>query len=149
MSYVKLTYHFVWRTYCSEPSIPETYKIEMQKYLNTLCQSYKLFLREVNMHLDHVHLLVDVPATLTVAWVAQEVKAVSSGAFLGHPNFPLFKGWNKGYAAFTVSHWDIPKVEAYIKNQSEHHKHEDTRCELLRWLSENGIDDQTYLDRNM
>lgn len=149
MSYTKLTYHAVWRTYYNEPSIPENAKIEMQKYILSVCQNNKWYLRQLNMHLDHVHILLDLPADVTIASAVQKIKASSSGAFKGNKNFPLFKGWNTGYGAFTVSHWDIDKIRAYIRNQSEHHKYEDSRGELMRWLSENGVSDMEYLDKNM
>ena len=31
-------------------------------------------------------------------------------------------GWQDGYAAFTVSKSIVPDVEAYIRNQREHHR---------------------------
>ncbi|MCC8117737.1 MAG: IS200/IS605 family transposase [Bacteroidales bacterium] len=148
MSYTKLFYHLVWRTYSSEPSIPEWCKEEVQRHIHSLCINNKWILKQVNTHLDHVHALVQLPPSVSVSTVAQTLKSVSSQTFKGHKNFPLFKGWNTGYGAFTVSSWDVAKIRSYIKNQSEHHKNEDTRGELMRMLSEHEMDPNQYFDEN-
>jgi len=36
--------------------------------------------------------------------------------------FPRFKGWGKGYGAFTFSLKEKDALIEYIKNQKEHHK---------------------------
>jgi putative transposase len=68
-----------------------------------------------------VHILVSIPATISVADLVKQLKGVSSH-FVNHefqPDTP-FK-WQGSYRAFTVSRWDTAKLIAYIDQQKEHH----------------------------
>ena len=53
--------------------------------------------------------------------VMREIKAHSSGWV--HETFPDLRvfGWQDGYAAFSVSHSQLPVVVEYIRRQLEHH----------------------------
>jgi putative transposase len=68
---------------------------------------------------NHVHLLIGLPPALTLAEAMQKLKANSS-RWLGE-NGVQFE-WQKGYGAFSVSPSLLPVVQAYIRNQAEHHK---------------------------
>lgn len=88
---------------------------------------------------DHIHMLVSVPATLSVAEFVKNIKVWSSkwlkafgGAYRGF-------AWQDGYGAFSVSHSMIPKTVSYIANQQEHHKKLTFREEYLRILQANEI----------
>jgi REP element-mobilizing transposase RayT len=70
---------------------------------------------------DHIHLLIQIPATVYVAKVVGEVKGSSS--HLINSRFPeegLFK-WQGAYGAFSVSRSMVPKVKEYIEKQKRHH----------------------------
>lgn len=88
---------------------------------------------------DHVHMLVSLPAMVTVSEFVKNVKVWSSkwlkmlgGAYRGF-------AWQDGYGAFSVSHSVIPKTISYIANQAEHHKKMTFREEYLRMLQANEI----------
>ncbi len=70
---------------------------------------------------DHVHLLVRIPATITIAQLAQNLKGVSSH-LIRHHLFPAtdFR-WQGAYGAFSVSPEGTDAVRAYIRNQAVHH----------------------------
>jgi len=55
-------------------------------------------------------------------------------------DFPLFRGWSEGYAAFTYSYKEKSNIISYIKNQKEHHLKENTENEWRRFLKEHGLD---------
>jgi hypothetical protein len=69
--------------------------------------------------LNHVPLLIGLPLALTPAEAVQKLKANSS-RWLGE-NGVQFEG-QKGDGAFRVSPFLLPTVQAYIRNQAEHHK---------------------------
>ena len=75
----------------------------------------------VNGTLDHIHLLVSFPTTVTIAGLLKQIKGVSSH-FVNEvlPSDVQFR-WQRGYGAFTVSRWDLPRVIDYVKRQKEHH----------------------------
>ena len=61
------------------------------------------------------------PAMLSIADMIKQVKGVSSH-FVNQTLRPEAElKWQGGYAAFTVSRWDLPKVIGYVQRQKEHH----------------------------
>ena len=47
--------------------------------------------------------------------------------------------WQKGYAAFTVSHSKIEAVRMYLRNQEEHHKRQTFEEEYVSFLKRHEI----------
>jgi putative transposase len=61
------------------------------------------------------------------------------------PQRRLF-AWQKGYAAFSVSHSNLSRVRDYIKAQEKHHPRRSFREELIAFLEKNEIPyDARYL----
>jgi REP element-mobilizing transposase RayT len=119
---ISLYVHLVWRTWDSLPLI--TPEIERRLYRNIQSESQKMkcTVLALNGSADHVHLLVMLPTTLTVAELMQRVKGVSSH-FVNNvlESLEPFK-WQGGYGAFSVSRWDVEKIKKYIQRQKEHHQ---------------------------
>ncbi len=89
---------------------------------------------------NHVHLLLSLPATISLAKAMQTLKGVSSKWV--NDNFSLRHefAWQEGYAAFSVSISEVPKTVAYIKNQREHHRKQSFEEEFLLFLKRHGIE---------
>ena len=90
---------------------------------------------------DHVHVLVDLPATLAIDQMMQLLKGSSSHWINeGNPLACKF-AWARGYGAFSVSHSAVGEVAKYIATQEEHHQKRSFSEELrllvdryeLRW----------------
>ena len=47
--------------------------------------------------------------------------------------------WQKGYAAFTVSHSQIEAVRRYLRNQETHHKQQTFEAEYVALLNRHEI----------
>ena len=71
---------------------------------------------------DHVHMLVGMSRTITIAELVERTKTETSKwakkASGGSSRFQ----WQSGYAAFSVSHSNRDAVDEYIRNQAEHHE---------------------------
>jgi len=81
---------------------------------------------------NHAHLLIVLPASVSLAKAIQVLKANSS-RWLGEHGFDF--AWQEGYGAFSVSASNAEAVRHYIEHQDEHHaKHsfEDEFVSLLR-----------------
>jgi len=75
----------------------------------------------VNGHVEHVHLLVGLSRTITVADLMKHVKMETSRwAKKAAHGVGTFQ-WQAGYGAFSVSHSRCPEVSQYIRNQEQHH----------------------------
>lgn len=94
---------------------------------------------------DHVHLLVGLSRTITLAKLVERVKTETSKwakAALHAQGF----SWQSGYGAFSVSHSIRPTVDRYIRNQSEHHRMMSFQDEYRRLCSKHGIEiDERYV----
>jgi REP element-mobilizing transposase RayT len=103
-------------------------------------------LLEINGMSDHVHLLVKLKPTTAISDFLRVLKANSS-KWVNENKKRLRKlGWQEGYAAFTVSESQAPRVRCYIRNQKEHHRKQDYKSELLSLLKKHRVEyEERYL----
>jgi REP element-mobilizing transposase RayT len=71
---------------------------------------------------DHVHLLVRLPSTVSIADAVKQLKG-SSSHFANHEveKSGGFR-WQGSYGAFSISERIVPRVRRYIANQEQHHR---------------------------
>ncbi len=146
MSYTKNYQHIVFATKFRCCALPETSKKIMLKFIHELCIREGWYLVRINAYLNHMHILLDLPATALLADVVKLIKVRTTQTFKHHPDFPTFEGWSKGYGAFSVSHFDRQTIIAYIANQETHHSSVSFDDELRNLLIENGITPDEYVD---
>jgi REP element-mobilizing transposase RayT len=94
---------------------------------------------------DHVHLLVSVGRTLSIADTVRLIKANSSKWI--HEELPLSDfQWQAGYGAFAVSYSNIDAVKQYIANQEDHHRVRTFQDEFREILRRHGLEwDERYV----
>jgi REP element-mobilizing transposase RayT len=95
---------------------------------------------------DHVHLLLSLPSTLSIAKALQLVKGGSSK--WAHETFPEHRlfGWQVKYGAFGVSVSLLDKTIQYIQTQEDHHRKMTFQEEFLALLEKHRIAyDKRYL----
>ena len=95
---------------------------------------------------NHVHLLVSLPATASVAKAAQLLKGGSSKwiheTFQAHRNF----AWQEGYGAFSIGVSACDRTIAYIESQEHHHRTRTFEEEFVAFLNRHGIEyDERYV----
>ncbi len=117
--------HFVWATWDRLPLI--TPELEERLYRNIASSAVSLSAKvlAINGVPNHVHVLLAMPSTVTIADMVKKMKGTSSH-FVNDQLHPEtgFK-WQGYYSAFSVSRWDLPKIINYIKNQKTHHASDD------------------------
>ena len=88
---------------------------------------------------NHVHALIEIPKTMTVAEAMQLLKG-GSATWINRERLTKMKfGWQDGYSAFSVSPSAIPAVVEYIANQREHHRHKTFEDEYREFLERHGV----------
>jgi REP element-mobilizing transposase RayT len=138
-TYISNLIHFVWGTAKREPLIRNSWREELHGYVAGVLKNKKVKALQVGGTGDHVHVLASLPATLTLAEVANAMKANSSRWI--HENAPQSRGfdWQEGYGAFSVSKSAERRVREYIQNQEEHHSGRTFEEEFRALLGKHGI----------
>ena len=124
MAYTQIIYHIVLRTKQSEPSIAQENVSSLYKYIWGIIKNKKGKLYRINGLADFVKSI----RVATSLWMKQS------------SDFPAFRGWEEGYAAFTYFYKEKEVLINYIKNQQRHHQKENTQNELKRLWLENGME---------
>jgi REP element-mobilizing transposase RayT len=146
-AYTNLLYHLVFSTKNRRPLIGARMKKPLHDYMGGIVRGEKGELLEINGVADHVHMLVRLRPTVAVADAIRVYKATSTKwANKEFGDGPRFE-WQEGYAAFTVSQSQVPRLLAYIQKQEEHHRKRNFRSELVQLLKRHGIAfEDRYLD---
>ena len=101
MSYTTSYYHIVFRTYRSEQTIPIEHERELYAYIHGIVKNLEGQTYRIGGMPDHIHMLVSLPPTMSLSSFVQRVKTDSSKWLKMNPDFPVFRGWGTGYAAFS------------------------------------------------
>ncbi|MBC7966115.1 MAG: transposase, partial [Fuerstia sp.] len=94
---------------------------------------------------DHVHVLLSIPSTLSVAKSIQLLKGNSSKWI--HETFPEHRDfeWQEGYGAFSIGISGVDDTIAYIRNQAGHHRKRSFREELEAFLKKHGVEYEDWM----
>src|SRR5271166_1179177 len=126
--------HCIFSTKDRRPLIPAHRTAELYAYLGGIARGEGLTLAAAGGTANHVHLLLILPATASLAHAVQKLKG-SSSRWMGS-GF----SWQEGYGAFSVSPSQLEVVKHYIQNQEEHHHKRDFEQEYTTLLRSCGIE---------
>ncbi len=88
---------------------------------------------------DHIHLLLSLPSSLSIAKAMREIKSASSRWMHETAGASAFE-WQEGYGAFSIGHAQLQATVAYIAKQEEHHRKRDYRQEFLAFLKKHHVE---------
>ena len=126
---LQLYIHLVFVTKYRDYLITDRVESKLHQFLWNKSLELELTPLMINGMQDHVHLLIKIPSTITVAAVAKNLKAPSS-RFLNELTKRNYFEWSRGYGAFTVSKKDVSFISEYIRNQKVHHSNGTVNSEL-------------------
>jgi REP element-mobilizing transposase RayT len=126
--------HCIFSTKERKSNIAADRMADLYAYLGGIARSEGFMLIAAGGMANHVHLLVILPATLSLAAAVQKLKG-SSSRWLG-------KGfaWQEGYGAFSVSPSQVTRVKKYIAGQEEHHRKQSFEEEFTETLRMCGVE---------
>ena len=147
-SFTSCLIHCVWSTKNREPFLNPGLRRRLWPYLHGIAKQNKMKAIMIGGASDHVHILLSLPSTLSVAKAVQLLKGNSSKwireTFPASQNFE----WQEGYGAFSIGISGIDATAEYIRNQAEHHRTRSFREELGTMLRRHGFDyEESMLDR--
>jgi REP-associated tyrosine transposase len=125
--------HIVFSTKDRLKLIPKEKQPRTWAYLAGICHKEKIFVHEIGGMEDHVHMLIQLPPTITLADAVLKIKA-SSSKWVGR-RF----AWQRGYGGFSVSKSTLNAVVRYIRNQEAHHRKMNYEQEFIALLEKHGV----------
>ncbi len=134
-TYTQIHIQLVFAVKGRENLISEKYREELHKYITGIVQNRNQKLLAIFAMPDHVHLLVGMNSSLSVADLVRDIKAGSK--FINENAWVVGKfSWQEGYGAFPYSKNQIRTIINYILTQTQHHSQITFRDEYLNLLKE-------------
>ena len=146
MSYVSSYSHCVFSTKERRPFITPALRERLWPFLGGIARQNKMKAIEIGGIEDHVHILLSLPATLSISKALQLIKGGSSKWI--HETFPEHRlfAWQEKYGAFSVGASPLDDLIQYIKSQEDHHRGMTFQEEFLALLQKHRIEyDARYL----
>ncbi len=138
-TFTTLHSHVIFSTKDRSPYLDDEIRSRVFEYMGGIVREMRGVAAIINGVPDHVHMLLQLPADLSLAECLRVVKTNSSRWV--HETWPDRQkfGWQSGYGASSVSKSNVAVVTRYIQGQQEHHKKISFRDEFISFLRKNGI----------
>lgn len=122
------------------------FRVEMFRMVAFHVKESNCVSASVGGHIDHVHLLVGLSRTITIADLVEKTKTETSKWAKKTPRGTARFQWQSGYGTFSVSHSMRDAVDEYIRNQDRHHEKMSFQDEYRRICARHGIEiDERYV----
>ena len=145
-SFVSCLIHCVWATKERRRVIKADLQQRLWPYVGGIARENKMKALVVGGVEDHVHILLSIPSTLSVAKSIQVLKGNSSKWI--HETFPEHRTfeWQDGYGAFSIGVSGVEDTTKYIQEQAEHHRKMTFKEELETFLKKHGME---YVEQDL
>lgn len=139
-TYTNVLIHYIFSTKNREPIITAELQDRLWPYMGGIARENNMKALAIGGVKDHVHLLLSIPPTLSIAKAIQLIKGGSSKWV--HDTFPNHKHfhWQEGYGAFSMGFSHIEDTIAYISRQKEHHQRKTFQEEYIAFLKKHEME---------
>ncbi len=131
--------HVVFSTKHRAPLLGTEVRQELHPYLAGIARHNGCNPLQVGGTEDHVHLLITLSRTLTVAQLVEHLKTGSSKWLKTKGSNLSGFSWQGGYGAFSVGVTQTVEVVRYIQNQEEHHRKFTFQDEFRKLMGDVGL----------
>ncbi len=131
-------FHCAWSTKGRQPVLTPEIQARLWPYIGGIARANKMNALAVGGFTDHVHVLISLPATISLSKTLQLLKGNSSKWL--HEEFKdLWSfSWQEGYGAFSIGISGVEDTKKYIASQAEHHRQKTFVEELKTFLEKHG-----------
>jgi len=132
-TFSKIWIHAIWTTKNCEPVLSKNIRRDLFRHIKEELGKQDIYIDTINGIEDHVHCLIQLKPVQSLSFVMKQIKGES--AYWANDKLLIEEGlkWQKGYGAFSVSDYNIPKVRNYILNQEKHHQKFSFRAEMEKF----------------
>ncbi|MFN9851134.1 MAG: IS200/IS605 family transposase [Planctomycetota bacterium] len=143
----QLLYHVVFSTKNRKPYLQnKAFREDVFRYVVGTIEGLGAKSLIVGGYVDHVHLLVRIPAKECVSKIVGQTKSSTSLHINSNSNQIQKFGWQDGFGVFTLSPLEKDRIYHYIATQEEHPSGRSVEEEYRSLLEENEVMyDEKYL----
>ena len=145
-TYSSCLVHYVFSTKGRRKMISPDLRRRLWPYLGGIAAQNGMKALAIGGTDDHVHVLLLLSTTHSVAKAIQLIKGGSSKWI--HDTFPTHNtfAWQEGYGAFSVAVSGVDETLRYIESQETHHRTTTFEQEFLAFLRRHGLEfDERYV----
>ncbi len=132
-------FHCVFSTKERRKTIVPDVQDRLWAYMGGVAREHEMKALAVGGMDDHVHILLSMPASSSVANAMREIKSASSRWMHETCSMKDFD-WQEGYGAFSIGWAQMSATVAYIARQQEHHRKRDFQAEFLAFLKKHRVE---------
>jgi putative transposase len=134
--------HCVFSTHERRPWLTPAICKRLHPYLGGIARENGIRALAIGGVADHVHLLLSLPATISISKTVQLLKGNSSKWL--RETFPELRAqgfaWQEGFGAFSIGISGVEETTRYIQMQEEHHRKKSFREEFQAFLKKHDHD---------
>ena len=132
-------YHCVFSTKDRRKTIIPEIQPRLWAYMGGIAREHQMTALGIGGIEDHVHLLLSLSSSISIASAMREIKNASSHWMHETCAINGFE-WQEGYGAFSVGWTQVSATLAYIARQEGHHRKRDFQAEYIAFLKKHSID---------
>ena len=133
MPFVNVWIHVVFSTKKREPILRSAIRPLIFQHILTYNREKEIYIDSINGYTDHVHLLVSLKSTQTIADVMKAIKGESSNWINKQQIIEGDFRWQNDYFAVSVSQSHLERVRRYIFGQEDHHSQQSYYEEMAKF----------------
>jgi len=132
-------FHCVFSTKERRKSIIPEIQPRLWAYMGGVTREHQMKALGIGGMEDHVHILLSLPSSISIAAAMREIKSASSLWMHGTCALDDFE-WQEGYGAFSIGWSQVNVTLAYIGRQQEHHSKRGFQAEYVAFLKKHRIE---------
>ena len=131
-SLANILVHLIFSTKHREPWIQDEIRPHLNAYVVGILANHQSPSVATNSVKDHMHILLAVSKSYSVAKIVEEIKTDWS-SWMKRQGVSGYR-WQNGYGAFWIGQSEVTVVKKYIARQEEHHRKVSFQGEFRRFL---------------
>ena len=145
-TFISIYIHIVFSTKNRVRAIAPENEETIWRYMGGICRTHGAKALRIGGMEDHIHLLIGLPAVLSISELLRRLKGESSKWITATFQNQKAFAWQDGYGAFSIGKSQIPDTIAYIQTQRQHHTREPFEQEFRNFVKFHDLDvDEKYL----
>jgi putative transposase len=138
-TYCSSLFHCVFSTKERRKIIVPDVQARLWAYMGGIAREHEMKALAVGGTEDHIHILLSLSASASVASAMRDIKSASSRWMKETCAMRDFE-WQEGYGAFSIGSAQTSVTIAYIARQQEHHGKRDFQAEFIAILKKHRIE---------